>query len=50
MGREWLWVGVQVRFDRAGHGRGMFGIKVGGAVMSQLQILGTSCALTELLD
>ena len=30
VGRDWLWVGVQVRFDRAGHGRGMFGIKVGG--------------------
>lgn len=30
MGREWVWVWVQVRFDRAD--RGMFGIKVRGGL------------------
>lgn len=52
VGREWVWVGIQVRFDTAQHGSGMFGIKVRGkgVVMSLLQIMGTSCALTELLD
>lgn len=48
-GREWeVSVRVQMRFEGAGHRRGMFGIKV--VVISQLQILGTSCGLTELLD
>lgn len=48
VGREWVSVRVQMRFEGAGHRRGMFGIKV--VVISQLQILGTSCGLTELLD
>ena len=30
VGREWVWVGVQVRFDRPGGG--MFGIKVRGGL------------------
>ena len=52
VGREWVWVVIQVRFDRAEHGSRMFGIKVRGrgAVMSQLHILGTSCGLCELLE
>ena len=48
VGREWVSVRVQMRFDGAGHGRGMFEIKV--AVISQLQILGKSCGLTQLMD
>ena len=30
VGRERVWVGVQVRFERAARGRGMFGIKDAG--------------------
>lgn len=39
---------VQMWFEGAGHGREMIGIKV--VVISQLQIVRTSCGLTELLD
>lgn len=52
--QEWVGNGFGLGF-RSGlteldMGGGCLGSRLGGAVMSQLQILGTSCALTELLD